>query len=65
MLTECVAIELRAGSKMPVMLRPKGKAKKVAYSILGIPDNMRYKKTQKQIERDQKLTASMGVNYYR
>lgn len=25
---------------MPVMIRPKGKAKKIAYAILGVPQNM-------------------------
>ena len=28
---------------MPIMVRPKGKAKKIAYSILGTPANLKDK----------------------
>jgi len=28
---------------MPIMPRPKGKAEKIAYKILGIPANIRFK----------------------
>jgi len=31
---------------MPVMPRTKGKAQKIAYSILGVPSNMRKTKTK-------------------
>lgn len=38
---------------MPVMLRPPGKAKKIAYKILGVPANIQSKrdKEQKRINR--------------
>ena len=37
---------------MPTMIRPKGAGKKIAFSILGIPVNMLYKKTEKQRKID-------------
>ena len=39
--------------KMPSMPRMKGKSTKIAYSVLGIPANMLFKKTgaQKKIDR--------------
>lgn len=40
---------------MPSMVRPKGKGKEIAYSVLGVPENMLFKKSKKQIERDQSL----------
>ena len=46
-----------------MMLRPKGKAKKVAYSILGVPDNIANRKTKKERDRDIKLAAITGLNY--
>jgi len=39
---------------MSVMIRPKGKAKKIAYSILGKPANMD-KKSKKDQEIDRRL----------
>jgi len=33
---------------MPSMIRPKGKARKIAYSILGVPANIAYKPTESQ-----------------
>jgi len=38
---------------MPTMIRPKGKGKKVAYSILGEPINMQ--KSRKKSSIDDKL----------
>jgi hypothetical protein len=40
---------------MPAMVRPSGKAKKIAYAILGVPANMRDKKTSKQEQEDKEL----------
>lgn len=40
---------------MPTMIRPKGIGKKIAFSILGIPCNMLYKKSKQQKERDDQL----------
>jgi len=40
---------------MPAMIRPEGKAKKIAYSILGIPANMKDKKNPKQTREDKEL----------
>jgi hypothetical protein len=37
---------------MPTQIRPQGPGKKIAFSILGIPMNMLYKKTKEQRERD-------------
>jgi len=42
---------------MPVMLRPSGKARKIAYAILGTPDND--KKTKKP-----KVRIEMGLGEY-
>lgn len=33
---------------MPVMPRQKGKAKKIAYSIMGVPANMVYKRDKRE-----------------
>jgi hypothetical protein len=33
---------------MPAMLRIKGKAERIAYSILGVPANLRKKRTKKR-----------------
>lgn len=40
------------GNKMPMMIRPAGKAKKIAYKILGVPANMNQKtsKVRKKID---------------
>jgi len=40
---------------MPTMIRSKGKGKQIAFSILGIPENMLYKRTPKQKKRDDAL----------
>ena len=40
---------------MPVMIRPEGKAKKIAYAILGTPANFAVKKTKKQEQIDKAL----------
>lgn len=40
---------------MPVMIRPAGKAKKIAYKILGVPGAIQDKKTAKQKEIDRRL----------
>lgn len=40
---------------MPTQIRPKGPAKKIAFSILGIPANMLYKKTKEEKERDDQI----------
>lgn len=40
---------------MPTQVRPNGQGKKIAFSILGIPANMLYKKTAKEKERDDAL----------
>lgn len=37
------------------MPRPKGKGKKIAYKVLGVPANIADKKTQKQRTRDRFL----------
>jgi len=37
---------------MPTMIRPKGAGKRIAFSLLGIPVNMLYKKTAKERKRD-------------
>lgn len=59
----CVETVQNQGSNMPMMLRPKGKAKKVAYAILGVPDNIANRKTKKERDRDIKLAAITGLNY--
>ena len=33
---------------MPIMPRPKGKPKKIAYGILGIPDNLKKLSSRKR-----------------
>lgn len=40
---------------MPVMLRPSKKARKIAYSIMGVPANMLYKPKGKREEINKKL----------
>jgi|HubBroStandDraft_1064217.scaffolds.fasta_scaffold1107452_2 hypothetical protein len=40
---------------MPTQIRPKGIGKDIAFSILGIPQNMLYKKTKKEKERDDQI----------
>jgi hypothetical protein len=40
---------------MPGMLRPLGKAKNIAYKILGEPANIKSKKTKLQLMIDRRL----------
>lgn len=40
---------------MPTQIRPQGEGKKIAFSILGIPVNMLFKKTAEQKKRDDAL----------
>lgn len=42
---------------MPGMVRPSGKAKKVAFSILGTPPNFLDNKTKKDKKIDERITA--------
>ena len=46
---------------MPTQIRPKGVGKKIAYSILGIPVNMLYKKTAEQKKRDDTLALTQNA----
>jgi len=48
------SISIQRRFNMPVMLRPNGKAKKIAYAILGKPANMN-KRTPKERELDRRL----------
>jgi len=48
---------LKSGRIMPVMLRPSGKARKIAYAILGTPSND--KKTRKP-----RVRIEMGLGEY-
>ncbi len=41
---------------MPAMVRPKGKATKVAYSILGTPPNMLDSEKKKDTKIEKRLT---------
>lgn len=42
---------------MPAMPRPKGKAKKIAYDILGTPPNMQDKPNTRRKEINAKIEA--------
>lgn len=42
---------------MSAMVRPEGKARKIAWAILGVPANMMSKKTKRQREIDAKLRS--------
>jgi len=42
---------------MPAMPRPNKKATQIAFNILGVPANMRSKKTESQKKLDQQLLA--------
>lgn len=44
-----------ANTNMPAMIRKKGLGQKIAYSILGVPSNIKNKKTTKQKEVDRRL----------
>lgn len=41
---------------MPTMVRPQGKGKKVAFSILGTPPNMKDSEKKKDTKIDKRLT---------
>ena len=45
--------------------RPSKKATRIAYSIIGVPDAMRYRKTQRQKRRDSHLVSFESQQYYR
>jgi hypothetical protein len=41
---------------MPGMLRPKGKPKRIAYKVLGVPENMKeVRKTEREKRIEQRL----------
>jgi len=40
---------------MPAMLRIKGKATKIAYKILGKPENLKFKRTKDQQKVNRRL----------
>ena len=46
---------------MPQALRVKGKPEQVFYAVLGIPNNMRSKRTKAQQKLDRRLTAEETV----
>lgn len=46
---------------MPAMIRPEGKAKKIAYSVLGVPANMRDKKKPNKTREDKELVFQETV----
>ena len=46
---------------MTTQIRPQGVAKKIAFSILGIPVNMLYKKTEKEKKRDDTLALTQNA----
>jgi uncharacterized short protein YbdD (DUF466 family) len=45
--------------------RPNKKATQVAYSLIGVPDSMRYRKTKRQKRRDSHLISFESQQYYR
>jgi hypothetical protein len=45
---------------MPAMVRPVGKSKKLAYSILGKPANME-PRTEREKEIDRRSITTMGI----
>lgn len=44
-----------ANTSMPAMIRQKGLGRKIAYAILGVPSNIKNKKTARQKEIDRRL----------
>lgn len=46
---------------MPCMPRPSGKAKKIAFNILGEPANLQFKRTKKQRQENKELIAQETV----
>ncbi len=41
---------------MAMMIRPKGKPKKIAYKLLGIPSNMQNRDTKKDMRIRKRIT---------
>ena len=39
---------------MPSMPRPPGKGKKIAYAILGVPQNMRKSRTKSVVQKNER-----------
>jgi hypothetical protein len=48
---------------MATQVRPNGEGKKIAFSILGVPENMLYKKTAKQKDRDLQIIWRESGSY--
>lgn len=48
-------------SFMPAMPRPSGKARKVAYAILGVPENIKDKQTSEQKKVNKELVFQETV----
>jgi hypothetical protein len=46
---------------MPMMVRPPGKGKKVAFSILGTPPNYTDNKTEKQKKIDERIASEESM----
>lgn len=46
---------------MPGMVRPKGKGKKIAFEVLGVPANMQEHKTPREKKVDERLTFEETV----
>jgi hypothetical protein len=40
---------------MPAMPRPKGKARKIAYKLLGVPANIAFKRSKQQKKVNKRL----------
>ena len=45
---------------MPTMIREKGKAKKIAYNILGVPPNIQNAKPLSEIKRERAKHVPIG-----
>jgi hypothetical protein len=43
------------GGYMPQAPRPKGKAKKIAYDVMGVPANMMHEKSRKRKKENERL----------
>jgi len=43
---------------MPAMVRPDGKAKNIAYLILGVPQNMRKNKNKRNVNKQKGLEGT-------
>lgn len=47
---------------MPVMPRPKGQAKKIAYAVLGVPQNMEQpRKRRKKRQHDERVAYDATI----